>query len=85
MKPLHKTILHVIKALDGDGYGVTIRQAVEQRTGKSISIGALYVALDELEEQGFVTSRQEKGGAERGFREKRCYWLTGHGLAEAKV
>lgn len=84
MNQLYKTILQIIRDLDGDGYGVTIRQEIEKRTGGRISIGSLYCALDDLEESGMITSRIEKGGVERGYRDKKLYWLTGHGLAEAR-
>jgi DNA-binding PadR family transcriptional regulator len=41
----------------GDGaYGVTIRETLEERTGRLVSSGAIYTALARLEERGLVTS-----------------------------
>jgi len=39
----------------GEGaYGVTIRQEIERRTGREVTIGAVYATLARLEEKGFV-------------------------------
>ena len=37
-------------------YGVEIRRAIEERTGRTISPGAVYTALDRLERRGLVRS-----------------------------
>jgi PadR family transcriptional regulator PadR len=41
----------------GDGaYGVAIRDTLEERTGRAVSSGAIYTALNRLEERGLVSS-----------------------------
>jgi DNA-binding PadR family transcriptional regulator len=47
-------ILLALMHLGSDAYGVTIREAIEERTGRPISAGALYTALDRLEKRGLV-------------------------------
>lgn len=66
--------------LGGDGYGVTIRHEVEEATGRSISIGALYTTLDRLERKGFVSSQQGEPTAERGGRAKRYFKIEAPGM-----
>lgn len=41
-----------------------------------VSIGALFVALERLEERGLVTYRTEAGGAERSGRRRRFYRMV---------
>ena len=60
-------------------YGVGIRDEIVERTGRSITRGALYAGLDRLEEKGFLKSRLGEPTAERGGRAKRFYELTGSG------
>ena len=76
-------ILLALTALDEpDAYGVPIRELIEQRTGRSISAGAVYTALDRLSKRGLVTSRLGEPTAERGGRRKRLYRLEPAGTRE---
>jgi DNA-binding PadR family transcriptional regulator len=73
-------ILAVLR-LGDEAYGVTVRREIETRTGRDVSIGAVYATLDRLEAKGCV--RSELGGptAERGGRSKRFFRVTGKGVA----
>ena len=64
-------VLLMIAILDGQAYGVTVSQEIEQQTGRLVTFGAVHNTLIRLEEKGFV--RSELGGAtmERGGRRKR--------------
>ena len=59
--------------LGADAYGVTIRNEIEARTGRAVSAGALYTALDRLEKRGLVSSRLGDPTPERGGKRKRLY------------
>ena len=50
-------ILFALVRLGSDAYGASLRRETEARTGRTISAGALYTALDRLETRGFVASR----------------------------
>ncbi len=66
----------------GDGaYGVTIRREIEERTGRQVSVGAVYTTLHRLEERGFVSARVGEPTAERGGRRKKYYALEPAGVA----
>ena len=39
-----------------EAYGMTIRQTIEARAGRAVSVGALYTTLDRLERRGLVKS-----------------------------
>jgi Transcriptional regulator PadR-like family len=50
-------VLTAILTLRGDAYGVTIHAKVEELAEpKDISLGAVYVTLDRLEDKGLVSS-----------------------------
>jgi PadR family transcriptional regulator PadR len=68
-------ILYALIRLGDDAYGVTIREAIEARTGRAVSPGALYTALDRLEKRGLVGSRLGEPTAQRGGKRKRLYTL----------
>jgi PadR family transcriptional regulator PadR len=84
-----QVILTSLLALRDNAYGVKIRERAEQLAHpKSISIGAVYVTLDRLEEKGLVSSWLSDPTPERGGRAKRCYRLEPAGrraLQEAAV
>ena len=76
-------ILLALAALEAsDAYGVPIREIIQRRTGRSISAGAVYTALDRLSKRGLVTSRLGEPTAERGGRRKRLYRLEPAGARE---
>ena len=61
-------------SLREDAYGVTIQSKVaDLAKPKKISLGAIYVTLDRLEDKGFVSSWLSDPTNERGGRAKRCY------------
>ena len=66
--------------LHNDAYGVTVRQEVEARTGRDVSIGAVYATLDRLEAKGYVKSRLGGPTPERGGRSKRFFRVTTKGM-----
>lgn len=72
-------VLLTIAVLGDDAYGVTIKEEIEKRANRSISIGALHSTIARLEDKGFLKS--DLGGAtrERGGRRKRYYQLTQSG------
>lgn len=62
-----------------DAYGVTIRREIERRTARTVTVGALYTALDRLEAKGLVRSTMSRPTRERGGRSKRFFTITSAG------
>jgi DNA-binding PadR family transcriptional regulator len=61
-------VLLAVARLDGEAYGMRIRQEIEERSGRAVSIGAVYATLDRLEDKGYVrTSDDASGGRARRF------------------
>jgi PadR family transcriptional regulator PadR len=66
--------------LGDEAYGVPIKQDIEQRTGRALTVGALYRTLDRLEEKGYVSSAFSDPTPERGGRSKRYFRIKPLGL-----
>jgi PadR family transcriptional regulator PadR len=76
----HLLLLALVR-LGDDTYGVPIREELETRTGRVVSPGAIYTALDRLEQRGLVRSQLGEPTPARGGKRKRCYRLTTKGSA----
>lgn len=50
-----QVMLAVLRTGD-DAYGMNVRRELEQVSGRSVTIGSVYVTLDRLEAKGLVTS-----------------------------
>src|SRR5215471_15601394 len=73
-------VLAAILTLGDDAYGVSIHTKVSGLAApKPISLGAIYVTLDRLEDKGLVSSWLSDPTSERGGRAKRCYRLKAIG------
>lgn len=73
-------VLLAVGALDSNAYGVTIKEELERQLQKKISIGALYAALQRLEEKGWVDSRVGGITEQRGGRRKQYFDITKEGV-----
>ena len=60
---------------DEDAYGASIAKAIQERTGRTTSAGAVYTTLDRLEKRGLVTSTWGEATPERGGKRKRHFRL----------
>ena len=78
-------VLLALIRLGDDAYGVPIAGAIEGITGRAVSLGSVYAALDRLEGKDFITSRIGDPTPARGGRAKRHVRVTARGLREAKA
>jgi len=76
---LEHIVLLAVARLGADAYGMTVRQEIETRTGRNLSIGAVYATLERLEAKGFVSSSIGEPTAERGGRAKRHFRIEAEG------
>lgn len=68
-------LLYALVQLDENAYGGRIRELIEDRTGRTVSPGAIYTALDRLETRGLVSSTLGEVTPQRGGKRKRYYRL----------
>jgi PadR family transcriptional regulator PadR len=76
----HIIVLALLR-LEDKAYGVTVRQEIQFRTKREVSIGAVYATLDRLEAKGYVKSYRGDPTPERGGRSKRFFRVTAKGVA----
>jgi DNA-binding PadR family transcriptional regulator len=76
-------LLAVLRAGD-EAYGVAIARDIEQTTGRTVLLGAVYAALERLERNGLVSSSVGEPTAARGGRAKRFFRVTPRGLRGVK-
>ena len=69
-------ILFAIVRLRNDAYGATIHREIEDRTGRSIAIGAVYTGLARLQRSGYVLATIGDPTPQRGGRRKKYYSVT---------
>jgi PadR family transcriptional regulator PadR len=74
-------VLLAVAGVGDDAYGITVQERVERDTGRTVSLGAVYAALDRLEEKTFVKSWLGDTGPYRGGRRKRHFAITAAGHA----
>lgn len=64
-------VLLAVGVLHGKAYGIAIKEEIEKRAEREISVGALQVTLRRLEKKGHLESQQSepalKGGRPRLF------------------
>lgn len=53
-------LLFSVYELGENAYGVTIRELIEERAGRTVSVGAIYTSLGRLVEKGLVRARVEE-------------------------
>jgi len=75
-------VMLALVELDDDAYGASVGRAIEARTGREVSAGAVYTALERLAQRGLVTDRVGEPTPERGGRRRRYFRLTPAGAAQ---
>ena len=66
LRDLEYTLLLALLRLGAEAYGVPIRDEIAGRTGRQLSLGALYTTLERLESKGLIESRMAAPTAVRG-------------------
>lgn len=61
-------------------YGAELVRELEERTGRQVQGGALYVTLDRLESKGYLVSEMGDPDPVRGGRPKRFVQVTPEGV-----
>ncbi len=72
-------VMLTVAVLYDEAYGVSIKNEIENRLERKVSIGAMRTALDRLEKKGFLRSEFGEATAIRGGKRKRYYKVTPYG------
>lgn len=74
-----EVVLLTVGVLHGNAYGVTIKDEIEQRLKRNVTIGALQITLRRLEAKGFLKSKQGESSESRRGRPKLFFEITAYG------
>jgi DNA-binding PadR family transcriptional regulator len=74
-------VLLGVLQLGAEAYGAAIRQEIHARSGRDVSINAVYTTLDRLEQKGLLGSWIGEPTAQRGGRRRKFYEVRPAGLA----
>ncbi|NKB87223.1 MAG: PadR family transcriptional regulator [Acidobacteria bacterium] len=83
-----RLVLLALLRVGNEGYGMTVRQELEQTTGRAVTIGAVYATLARLEEKGLLSSWHVDPEPHRGGRSRRFFRVETSGrkaLAESRA
>ncbi len=69
-------VLLAIQHLGDEAYGVTIREHIDDRTGREVAVGAIYATLGRLHDKGLVTFRVSDPEPVQGGRARKYARLT---------
>lgn len=69
-------VILTIGILHTDAYGVSIKNEIETRLSRSVSMGALHTALVRLEDKGYIRSFNGEATEERMGRPKKYFQIT---------
>jgi PadR family transcriptional regulator len=77
-------VLLALLRLGPDAYGATVRREIEARSGRQLSISAVYTTLERLERKGFVRSWIGEPTSQRGGRRRKHFDLQPRGARELR-
>lgn len=69
-------VMAALARLGEDAYGMTIRQEIESRSGRGVSIGAVYATLERLSAKGYVRFHVSDPRPVQGGRSRKHACLT---------
>ncbi len=72
-------VLLTVGVLYDEAYGVAIKDEIENRLERNVSVGALQSALRRMEDKGYLVSRFGEKTNERGGKRKRYFRMTAFG------
>jgi len=71
-----EVILLTVAILFENAYGISIKEDIEARLNRRVSVGAMRTALSRLEKKGLLNSEFGEATAMRGGKRKRFYRVT---------
>ena len=77
-------VMLTVGVLYDEAYGVAIKQEIETRLKRKVSVGAMQSALRRLEKKGYLKSREGEITKKRGGKPKRFFTITAPGKEALK-
>jgi len=74
-----EVVMLTVAILYENAYGITIKEEIEKRLDRKVSVGAMRTALSRLEKKRFLKSEFGEATAVRGGKRKRFFKVTPEG------
>jgi len=74
-----EVVLLTVALLANNAYGVSIKEEIQARLKRNVSVGALQSALRRMEKKGFIRSSFGEATPQRGGKRKRFFVITQNG------
>ena len=76
---LEEIVLLAVARCGTEAYGMRIRREIEEQSGRSVAIGAVYASLERLEEKGYIRLTAPPLSEHRDGRARRFFAITAAG------
>ena len=73
-------LMVAIACLESEAYSTPLLLVIRKRGGKELTVGSLWVSLDQLSDRGLVRKKSEKKAPESGGKARVYYSLTPRGV-----
>lgn len=73
---LEEIVLLAVARCEPQAYGMRIRREIEEQSGRSVAIGAVYASLERLQDKALVRAAAPPGDEERDARARRFFAVT---------
>jgi DNA-binding PadR family transcriptional regulator len=74
-----EVVMLTVAVLYSNAYGISIKEEIERRLHRNVSVGAMRTALQRLEDKGLVSSAFGEATSVRGGKRKRFFKVTPYG------
>ncbi|MCB0493172.1 MAG: helix-turn-helix transcriptional regulator [Cyclobacteriaceae bacterium] len=78
-------VLLAVCILNGEAYGISVKEEVEKHTGRTILLGAVHITLYRLQDKGLLQSEMGGNTEKRGDRRKRLFKITDIGMRQLRA
>src|SRR4029078_7810496 len=82
---LEEIVLLAVVRCEPEAYGMRIRQEIEDQSGRSVAIGAVYAVLARLEDKQYIRRVEPPQGTNRDPRARRFFGITPSGKAAVEA
>lgn len=76
---LEEIVLLVVANLYDNAYGILIKNEIEEKCNRTITISTVHNVLQRLQEKGYLSSRYSEPTKERGGKRKLLFTVTASG------
>jgi PadR family transcriptional regulator PadR len=73
---LEEIVLLAVARCEPEAYGMRVRQEIEDQSGRTVAIGAVYASIERLGDKGYIRPAEPPDGTRRDPRARRFFAIT---------